>query len=247
MAEAHRTIDEDEVARFSRLAEQWWNPRGPWATLHKFNEVRLAYIRDRSVAHFGSDPTRIDSLHGLRMLDIGCGGGILSERLARLGAAVVGIDPSASKIVVARAHAAQETLSIDYRSTTLETLAASGNEFDVVLAMEVVEHVADVGLFVKLAAAMVKPRGLIFVGTLNRTIRSFLLAIVGAEYVLGWIPRGTHRWRKSVTPKELEIAMTRCGLHGQETIGVTYNLLTSSFQLSRDISASYMIVGEKPA
>jgi len=247
MIKARPTIDEDEVARFSRLSEQWWNPHGPWATLHKFNEVRLAYIRDRSAAYFGRDAARIDSLRGLRMLDIGCGGGILSEPLARLGGAVVGIDPSESNIIAARAHAAQEALSIDYRNTTVETLAASGNDFDVVLAMEVVEHVADVGLFVELAAALMKPRGLMFVGTLNRTIRSFVLAIVGAEYILGWIPRGTHRWRKFVRPKELEMAMTRCGLHGQETIGVTYNLLTGSFGLSHDISASYMVVGEKAA
>ena len=247
MAEVRPTIDKDEIARFSRLSEQWWNPHGPWATLHKFNEVRLGYIRDRSVAHFGCNLARIDTLHGLRMLDIGCGGGILSEPLARLGAAVVGIDPSESNIAVARAHAARQALPIDYRTTAVEALAASGSDFDVVLAMEVVEHVADFGRFIELAAALVKPRGLMFVGTLNRTIRSFALAIVGAEYVLGWIPRGTHRWRKFVRPHDLETAMKRCGLHCQERIGLTYNLLANSFQLSRDTSASYMVVGDKAA
>jgi 2-polyprenyl-6-hydroxyphenyl methylase / 3-demethylubiquinone-9 3-methyltransferase len=247
MIKAHPTINEGEVAHFSRLSEQWWNPRGPWATLHKFNEVRLAYIRDRSAAHFGRDPTRTESLQGLRILDIGCGGGILSEPLARFGAAVVGIDPSESSIAVARAHAAREALSIDYRNAALETLAATESDFDVVLAMEVVEHVADFGRFIELAGAMVKPRGLMFVGTLNRTMRSFALAIVGGEYIMGWIPRGTHQWRKFVKPKELEMAMARCWLHSRETIGVTYNLLTNNFQLSHDVSASYMVVGEKAA
>jgi len=244
---AHPTIDEREVDHFSRLSDQWWNPHGAWATLHKFNDVRFAYIRDQSAAHFRRDPTSMEGLRGLRILDIGCGGGILSEPLARLGAAVVGIDPSESSIAVARAHAARETLSIDYRNVALETLAVAEHDFDVVLAMEVVEHVADVGRFIELAGATVKPRGLMFVGTLNRTIRSFALAIVGAEYILGWIPRGTHQWRKFVRPKELEMVMTRCGLRSQEIKGVTYNPLTNNFQLSRDISASYMVVSEKAA
>ncbi len=247
MVEALSTIDEDEVARFSRLSEHWWNPQGPWSTLHKFNEIRLAYIRDRSVAHFAGDPTRIDCLLGVNVLDIGCGGGILSEPLAKLGAAVVGIDPSESNIAVARAHAARDALSIDYRTTTVEALAESGSDFDVVLAMEVVEHVASFDHFIELAAGMVKPCGLMFVGTLNRTIRSFAFAIVGAEYILGWIPRGTHRWRKFVKPNELETAMKRRGLNCQERIGITYNPCANRFQISRDTSASYMVVSERAA
>src|SRR6201996_1517216 len=162
------TVDAAEVARFSRIAEQWWDPRGPMAALHKFNPVRLAYIRDRAAAHFTRDPKRLDSLAGLRILDIGCGGGILAEPLARLGATVVGIDPSDSNIAVARAHAAQSGVSVDYRSTTAEALAEAGERFDIVLAMEVVEHVADVGLFIELAASMVKPDGLLFAAPLNR-------------------------------------------------------------------------------
>src|SRR5579862_2319884 len=150
MIETRRTVDEDEVARFSRMARQWWDARGPMATLHKFNPVRLAYIRDRAAAHFGRDPKRLDSLKDLRILDIGCGGGILSEPLARLGAAVVGADPSENNIAVAKQHAAQAGLAVDYRATTAEDLAEAGERFDVVLAMEVVEHVADVGLFVDL-------------------------------------------------------------------------------------------------
>ncbi len=241
------TIDQDEVARFSRLAGQWWDPRGPMAALHKFNPVRLAYIRDRAAAHFGRDPTRLDSLAGLRVLDIGCGGGILCEPLARLGASVVGADPSESNIAVARHHAAQSGLAIDYRNTAAETLAQAGEVFDIVLAMEVVEHVTDVGLFVELAAAMVKPGGLMFVATLNRTAKSFALAIVGAEYILRWLPRGTHQWDKFVTPNELEIAIEQSGLHISDETGVIYNLFADRWQLSTDMDVNYMVVAEKAA
>jgi 2-polyprenyl-6-hydroxyphenyl methylase/3-demethylubiquinone-9 3-methyltransferase len=241
------TVDEDEVARFSRLSGQWWDTRGPMAALHKFNPVRLAYIRDHSAAHFGRDPKRLDSLAGLRILDIGCGGGILSEPLARLGAAMVGADPSERNIVVARQHAARSGVEIDYRSTAAEALANAGEAFDVVLAMEVVEHVADVGLFVDAVAAMVKPGGLMFVATLNRTMKSFALAIVGAEYILRWLPRGTHQWDKFVTPNELEIAIERSGLHIADETGVIYNLLADRWQLSTDMDVNYMIAAEKAA
>jgi 2-polyprenyl-6-hydroxyphenyl methylase/3-demethylubiquinone-9 3-methyltransferase len=241
------TVDQDEVARFSRLAGQWWDPRGPMAALHKFNPARLAYIRDRTAEHFGRDPTRLDSLAGLRILDIGCGGGILCEPLARLGASVVGVDPSASNIVVARRHAAQSGLSVDYREATAETLADAGETFDIVLAMEVVEHVADVGLFIDRAAAMVKPGGLFFVATLNRTAKSFALAIVGAEYILRWLPRGTHRWDKFVTPNELDIALEQSGLRVSGETGVIYNLLADRWQLGRDRDVNYMVVAEKAA
>jgi len=244
---AGTTIDQDEVARFSRLSGQWWDARGPMAALHKFNPVRLGYIRDHAAAHFGRDAKKLDSLAGLRMLDIGCGGGILSEPLARLGATVVGADPSASNIAVAQHHAAQAGLAIDYRSTTAEALSQAGEVFDVVLAMEVVEHVADVGLFVALAGAMVKPGGLLFVATLNRTMKSFALAIVGAEYILRWLPRGTHRWDKFVTPDELEIAVEQSGLHICEETGVIYNLFADRWQLGTDMDVNYMIVAEKAA
>ncbi len=241
------TIDQDEIARFSRHAGQWWDEGGPMAALHKFNPVRLAYIRDRAAVHFGRDASRLDSLAGLRILDIGCGGGILSEPLARLGAAMVGADPSESNIAVAQQHAAQSGLKIDYRNTTAEALAAAGETFDIVLAMEVVEHVADVGLFVELAVSMVKPDGLMFVATLNRTVKSFALAIVGAEYILRWLPRGTHQWDKFVTPNELEIAIEHSGLRiGHET-GVVYNLLADRWQLSTDMDVNYMVAAEKAA
>jgi 2-polyprenyl-6-hydroxyphenyl methylase/3-demethylubiquinone-9 3-methyltransferase len=247
MADTRSTIDDSEVAQFSRLAEDWWDAHGPMAMLHKFNPVRLAYIRDHAAARFGRDPKRLDSLAGLRILDIGCGGGILSEPLARLGASVVGADPSEQNIAAAQRHAAQSGLAVDYRATTAEALAEAGEVFDVVLAMEVVEHVADVGLFVDLVAAMVKPGGLMFVATLNRTLKSFALAIVGAEYVLRWLPRGTHRWDKFVTPNELDIALEQAGLTQAGETGVIYNLLADRWQLSTDMDVNYMVVAEKPA
>jgi 2-polyprenyl-6-hydroxyphenyl methylase/3-demethylubiquinone-9 3-methyltransferase len=247
MADTRSTIDDSEVAQFSRLAEDWWDAHGPMAMLHKFNPVRLAYIRDHAAARFGRDPKRLDSLAGLRILDIGCGGGILSEPLARLGASLVGADPSEKNIAAAQRHAAQSGLAVDYRATTAEALAEGGETFDVVLAMEVVEHVADVGLFVDLVATMVKPGGLMFVATLNRTLKSFALAIVGAEYVLRWLPRGTHRWDKFVTPNELDIALEQAGLTQTGETGVIYNLLADRWQLSTDMDVNYMVVAEKPA
>jgi 2-polyprenyl-6-hydroxyphenyl methylase / 3-demethylubiquinone-9 3-methyltransferase len=239
------TIDEAEVARFSRLAGQWWDARGPMGALHKLNPVRLGYIRDRTAAHFGRDPKQLGSLKGLRMLDIGCGGGVLSEPLARLGASVVGADPAGDNIAAAQHHAAQAGLTIDYRCTTAEALAEAGETFDVVLAMEVVEHVADFDLFIDVSAALVKPGGLLFVATLNRTMKSFALAIVGAEYILRWLPRGTHQWDKFVTPHELEIAIEENGLRVIGETGVIYNLFADRFQLSTDMDANYMAVAQK--
>jgi len=241
------TVDQDEIARFSRLSGEWWDAHGPMAALHKFNPVRLAYLRDRAAAHFHRNASRLDSLAGLRILDIGCGGGILAEPLARLGAAVVGVDPSESNIGVARRHAAQSQLTIDYRNSSAEVLAAAGETFDVVLAMEVVEHVTDVHLFIEAAAALVKSGGLLFVATINRTIKSFALAIVGAEYILRWLPRGTHQWDKFVTPNELEIAIEQSGLHLIGETGVIYNFFADRWQLSSDIDVNYMVAAEKPA
>jgi 2-polyprenyl-6-hydroxyphenyl methylase/3-demethylubiquinone-9 3-methyltransferase len=243
--QAGSTIDEAEVARFSALAETWWDPRGEMAVLHKFNPVRLAYIRDATCKSFERNAKQLDCLKGLRILDIGCGGGILCEPLARLGANVVGADPAEKNIAAAKVHAAKSELAIDYRATTAEALAAAGETFDIVLAMEVVEHVTDVKLFVSRCADMVRPGGLMIAATINRTLKSFALAIVGAEYVLRWLPRGTHSWDKFVTPDELEIAMERAGLRTTDERGVIYNLLADRWELSTDTDVNYMVLGEK--
>lgn len=239
------TVDEAEIARFSALAAQWWDPHGKMAVLHKFNPVRLAYIRDAACKVFARDPKRLDCLKGRRILDIGCAAGLLSEPLARLGAHVVGADPSEANIEVARLHAEQGGLAIDYRCTTAEALADAGEAFDMVLAMEVIEHVTDVQLFLKRCAEMVKPDGLMVVATLNRTLKSFALAIVGAEYILGWLPRGTHQWDKFVTPNELEIAIELAGFKVGDQTGVLYNPLADRWQLTADTDVNYMVTATR--
>jgi 2-polyprenyl-6-hydroxyphenyl methylase/3-demethylubiquinone-9 3-methyltransferase len=241
------TVDTAEVARFSALAAEWWDPRGKMGVLHKFNPVRLGFIKDAACRRFGRDPKRLDALSGLRLLDIGCGGGVLSEPLARLGANVVGADPSEANIAAAKLHAEAAAFAIDYRVATAEALADAGERFDIVLAMEVVEHVTDVNLFVGRCADMVKPGGLMVVATLNRTLKSFALAIVGAEYVLRWLPRGTHQWDKFVAPNELEIALERSGLRVIEETGVIYNLIADRWQISTDMDVNYMVAAEKAA
>jgi len=239
------TVNRDEVERFAALAAQWWDPKGPMAMLHKFNPVRLAYIRDRLAAHFGRDARKVSPLSGLRILDIGCGAGILSEPLARMGASVLGADPAEANIEAAREHARRADLRIDYRATTAEGLADAGERFDVVLAMEVVEHVADVDLFVRRCAEMVKPGGMMIAATINRTAKSFALAIVGAEYVLRWLPRGTHDWNKFVTPDELERAMEGAGLKRTDETGVIYNLFADQWRLSDDMDVNYMMAAAR--
>ena len=247
MGTGSSTIDAAEVARFAALADTWWDPAGKMGMLHKLNPVRIGFIKEAACRRFGRDPRRIDSLAGLRFLDIGCGGGILSEPMARLGAVVVGADPAQANVEAARVHATREGLAIDYRATTAEALADLGERFDVVLAMEVVEHVADLGLFVGRCAEMVKPGGLMVVATLNRTIKSFALAIVGAEYVLRWLPRGTHQWDKFVTPNELEAALERNELRVIDETGVIYNFLADRWQISSDMDVNYMLTAVKRA
>jgi 2-polyprenyl-6-hydroxyphenyl methylase/3-demethylubiquinone-9 3-methyltransferase len=239
------TIDDAEVDRFSRMAAEWWDPAGKFRPLHRFNPVRLAYIRDQVAARFGRDPNAAKPFAGLRFLDIGCGGGLLSEPMTRLGATVVGADASATNIEVARLHAAEMGLSVDYRATTAEALADSGEKFDVVLNMEVVEHVADVGLFIAKCAGMLKPDGIMFVATINRTLKALGLAIVGAEYVLRWLPRGTHQYEKLVRPDELEAALAASGLAVAARSGVTYNPLADRWQLSKDMDVNYMLLAER--
>jgi 2-polyprenyl-6-hydroxyphenyl methylase/3-demethylubiquinone-9 3-methyltransferase len=241
------TVDETEVARFSALAAEWWDPRGKMAMLHRFNPVRLAFIKETACRQFGRNVKARDALSGLRILDIGCGAGILSEPLARLGAQVVGADPSAANIAAAKLHAEQVGLSIDYRATTVAALADDGERFDLVLAMEVVEHVADMGLFVRRCAEMVQPGGIMAVATINRTLKSFALAIVGAEYVLRWLPRGTHRWEKFVAPDELATALEVSGLAVIDETGMIYELLADRWRLSSDMDVNYMMIAQKPS
>jgi 2-polyprenyl-6-hydroxyphenyl methylase/3-demethylubiquinone-9 3-methyltransferase len=242
------SIDEREVEQFARLGAQWWDPKGSMAALHKLNPVRIAYIRDQAAARFERDIKKLDCLKGLRILDIGCGAGILSEPLARLGAEVTGIDPAAENIEIAAAHARDSGVDVDYRATTAEDLAVKKEQFDIVLAMEVVEHVIDVPAFVTTCASMVKPGGLMVAATLNRTMKSFALAIVGAEYILRWVPRGTHQWDKFVTPDELEQALETGGLDVIGERGVIYNLFADRWQLSSDMDVNYMVAAmRKPA
>ena len=242
---AQSSVDPREVERFARMAAKWWDPRGPMAPLHKLNPLRVGYIRDRAAERFGRDVKLMGCLKGLRILDIGCGAGILSEPLARLGAELVGIDPAAENIEVARLHASESGVAVDYRATTAETLAEAGERFDVVLAMEVVEHVVDVPAFVATCAGMVKPGGLLVMATLNRTLKSFALAIVGAEYILRWLPRGTHQWDKFVKPEELETAIEEADLRVIGERGVIYNPLADRWQLSSDMDVNYMLAAAR--
>jgi 2-polyprenyl-6-hydroxyphenyl methylase/3-demethylubiquinone-9 3-methyltransferase len=245
------TIDPDEVAHFDRLGAQWWDPDGPMQALHKFNPVRVAYLRELSGKHFLRDRKPRDwrspvALQGLTILDIGCGAGILSEPLARLGARVTAIDPARHNIEAAKDHAAKTSLAIDYRCVAAEELAAEGAIFDVVLAMEVVEHVRDVGRFLAEAAAIVRPRGMLVAATLNRTLKSFAFAIVGAEYVLRWLPRGTHDWTQFVTPRELAKALRDARLRIQDETGVVYDPLRAKWRLSHDMDINYIMAAIRP-
>jgi 2-polyprenyl-6-hydroxyphenyl methylase/3-demethylubiquinone-9 3-methyltransferase len=240
------SLDPAEVEKFSKIAAEWWNPKGKFAVLHVFNPVRLAYIKEQVAARFARDPYVRRPFEGLRFLDIGCGGGLLTEPMARLGAEITGIDPSEKNIATASVHASEQDLAIDYRAMTAEALAETGATFDVILNMEVIEHVADPQAFVRTCARLLKPGGLIFVATLNRTLKSFGLAIIGAEYVLGWLPKGTHQWEKFITPDELEAWLTESGLKQLDRTGVTYNPFSSAWRRARDMDVNYMLVAQKP-
>jgi 2-polyprenyl-6-hydroxyphenyl methylase/3-demethylubiquinone-9 3-methyltransferase len=244
-SEASLSVDPAEIAKFSALAEEWWDPAGKFRPLHKFNPTRLAFVRDRVAAHFGRDPLAEKPLAGLSLLDIGCGGGLLAEPLSRLGAKVSGIDAAERNIKVAALHAAESGLEIDYRHATAEDLARAGRSFDVVLNMEVVEHVADLGAFLEASGALVKPGGAMVVATLNRTPKAFLLGILGAEYLLRWLPPGTHDWRRFVRPSELARALGTGGLAVTQISGMAYNPLADDWHLSRDTGVNYMVFAVK--
>ena len=244
----HRpSIDPDEVAKFTAMAADWWNPKGKFRPLHKFNPVRLGFIRDTAEAHFGLDPKARKPLEGTRLLDIGCGGGLVSEPMARLGASVTGIDAAEANIKTALTHAQQSGLDIDYRAGTAEGLIEAGEgPYDIVLNLEVVEHVADPEQFLKDTASLVAPGGLMIVATLNRTPKAWALAIVGAEYVLGWLPRGTHEFDKFLKPEEVSSPMRSAGLDVRPAQGVSYNPLADAWRLSGDTGVNYMVVGTRP-
>ena len=240
------TIDSSEIAKFAAMAGEWWDPAGKFKPLHKFNPVRLAYTRDWALRHFGRDETMMRPLEGLRVLDIGCGGGLLTEPLTRLGATVTGIDAGAKNIAVATLHAERMGLGIDYRETTSEALAATGATFDIVLNMEVVEHVANVPLYMKSCADLVAPGGLLVSATINRTARALAFAKFAAEHVLRWLPPGTHDWNKFLTPDELEALITRNGLRMADRTGVVFHPLADEWRKSPDMGINYMLLAERP-
>ena len=242
------SIDPKEVEQFSRIAAEWWDPKGKFAPLHKFNPVRLSFIRDQVQARFGRDPKAIRPFEGLRLLDIGCGGGLLCEPMTRLGFQVTGVDASERNIGTASAHAAEQGLAIDYRATTAEDLLAAGERpFDVILNMEVIEHVADPGAYLRDCARLLAPGGLMIVATLNRTLKALALAKIGAEYVLRWVPAGTHDWNKFLKPEELRSFLDGepVAVHGP--FGVAFNPLTDRWVRSSDCDINYMVTVTRDA
>ncbi|HEY3948756.1 bifunctional 2-polyprenyl-6-hydroxyphenol methylase/3-demethylubiquinol 3-O-methyltransferase UbiG [Phenylobacterium sp.] len=245
-AAAKSSIDPAEVERFSKIAAEWWDPKGKFAPLHKFNPTRLAFIRDQALHRFGRDERARRPFEGLSLLDIGCGGGLLSEPMSRLGFAVTGVDASERNIGTAGAHAAEQGLAIDYRASTAEALLAAGERFDVILNMEVIEHVADPGQFLRDCAAMLKPPsdtpgGLMILATLNRTLKAFALAKVGAEYILRWLPAGTHDWSKFLKPEELRGFLAEEPLVVDGPFGVVFDPVTGRWSQSHDAEVNYMM------
>lgn len=243
-----KTVDPEEASRFERLALLWWDPQGPFRPLHRMNQLRTEWIRDQVLKYFDRKPEEgTQPLSGLRALDIGCGGGILSEAMARLGARVTGIDVVERNLQIAKRHAEKEGLPIQYRCIAVEDLSQEGEMFDVVLNMEVVEHVADLPLFLKSVSTLVRPGGLMIVATLNRTVLSYWVAIVGAELVFRWLPKGTHQWRKFVTPPELTELLKPHGLVPVSRSGVWMNPLSHRFLKVPSMAVNYMIAFTKSA
>ncbi len=242
------TVDDKEIEKFTAMAADWWDPFGKFKPLHKFNPTRLGLIRDQLCQHFGRDRQEKKPLEGLRLLDVGCGGGLVSEPMCRLGAEMVGIDAAETNVKVAAAHAAETGCAIDYRHTTVEDLVAANEpKFDAVLNLEVVEHVADVPLFLSASASLAKPGGMIAVATINRTLKALMTAKIGAEYILRWLPAGTHDPRKFVKPSEVVSALSKAGLKIETEKGLTYLPLLDGWRTSDDLSVNYMIFASKPA
>ena len=238
-------VDADEVAQFARQAKAWWDPNGPFRPLHQIGPARLQYIRDAAVQHFDIAKPGLRPLLDLSCLDVGCGGGLISEPLARMGGVVTGIDPAAENIETASQHAATSDLAINYRAATAESLAADGDTFDLVVCLEVIEHVPEPGAFVATLARLLAPGGLLVMSTINRTPQSYALAIVGAEYILRWLPVGTHQWDKFVRPSELKRFMATAGLTRFDSRGLVYNLFKDAWSLSDDTGVNYLATGAR--
>ena len=248
MQRAASTIDDAEVAKFQAMAEEWWDPTGKFKPLHMMNPCRLDYITRQIAAEFGRDLGADAPFAGLRILDIGCGGGLLAEPMARLGADVVGADAAERNIPVARLHAEQSGLEIDYRHTSAEALAEAGEQFDAVLNMEVVEHVADPLAYLSACRQLLRPGGLQVCSTLNRNAKSYVMAIIGAEHVMRWLPKGTHDWNKFITPDELYDLLRQAGLEPVDRKGFVFNPVSWSWSVSdRDLSVNYVTASRKPA
>ncbi|MGX9352487.1 bifunctional 2-polyprenyl-6-hydroxyphenol methylase/3-demethylubiquinol 3-O-methyltransferase UbiG [Shimia sp. W99] len=247
MQASQTTVDPSEVAKFEAMAAEWWDPKGKFKPLHMLNPCRLDYITSQIAAEFNRDLSQTEPFKGLRLLDIGCGGGLLSEPMARLGATVVGADAAAGNIPVAQVHATQSGLDIDYRHTTAETLADAGEQFDVVLNMEVVEHVADPLSYLTACQQLLKPGGLHLCSTINRNPKSFAMAIVGAEFVMRWLPKGTHEWNKFITPDELFALLEQSGMTPVDRKGFVFNPITWNWSISaNDLSVNYVTSSLKP-
>ncbi|MFN4225290.1 MAG: bifunctional 2-polyprenyl-6-hydroxyphenol methylase/3-demethylubiquinol 3-O-methyltransferase UbiG [Hyphomonas sp.] len=241
------SIDPAEVAKFSAIAADWWNPKGKFRPLHRFNPVRLKFIRETAEHHFGLAPGLRRPLEGLRLLDIGCGGGLVSEPMARLGASVTGVDASEANIKTALTHASEQGLVIDYRAGTAEGLLAAGEAaFDIVLNLEVVEHVADPSQFLADTARLVKPGGMMIVATLNKTAKALATAVIGAEYILRWLPRGTHDWSKFLDPDDVRRPLQEAGMITDAPIGVIFRPLSGRWEIGADTSVNYMVVARRP-
>jgi 2-polyprenyl-6-hydroxyphenyl methylase/3-demethylubiquinone-9 3-methyltransferase len=240
------TVDDAEIAHFSAIADEWWDERGKFAPLHKLNPVRMTYLRDQIIRHFARDDASATPLNNLTLLDLGCGGGLIAEPMARLGAQVTGVDASPTNIAVAALHAERAGVSVAYRASTAEALVADGAQFDVVLALEIIEHVSDTGLFYDALCRLVKPGGMLVLSTLNRTAKSYALGIVGAEYVLRWLPKGTHRWSKFIKPSEMARDLRARGLEVVDTCGIVFSPLRWAFSLNpTDLDVNYLMVATR--